>query len=68
MWDSNQARINACQNSEMDFQIVNFRDMFFTVVPKIADYDELHFYEEYLHQEGYLHQEVYDTLNNKTFQ
>ena len=52
----------------MDFQIVNFRDMFFTVVPKIADYDELHFYEEYLHQEGYLHEEVYDTLNNKTFQ
>ena len=42
--------------------------MFFTVAPKIADYDELHFCEEYLHQEGYLHQEVYDTLNNKTFQ
>ena len=52
----------------MDFQIVNFRDMFFIVVPKIADCDELHFYEEYLHQERYLPQEVYNTLNNKTFQ
>ena len=50
------------------FSNCKFPGHVFIVVPKIADYDELHFYEEYLHQERYLHQEVYDTLNNKTFQ